>query len=372
MKKPRSLGPGSVLGVVSPASAVDAGKVRAGCAALEALGYRTKVFSHALTRGPLYYAGTVEQRVRNLHAAFADEEVDAVICSRGGWGSAELLPFLDAGLIGGSGKAFLGYSDHTSLHLWLLNECEMVSFQAPMVAADFCKAEGVDLASWRSALGGASEWSVGTAEGLRVLRAGRAEGMLTGGCLAIYAEALGTAYAPRARGGVLFLEDIGVKPYQWDRMLVHLRYAGMLDVDGIVLGDMGQSCSAEEQSLLEGAVLHALRDFGGPVAIGLRSGHVDGGKRDAAVWGAGKAGVRGRGEPADALCGGGNGRIGWRMAPTDREKAAMKGARRILGDGEAYSFDWGLWDGDGFAGGDVAGAGASGDGVGYGGLPADE
>ena len=226
LKKPRTLRKGSVLGVVSPASAAVAEKVWAGCAALEAVGYGVKVFPHALDRGPLYYAGRVEDRVADLHAAFADPEVDAVICTRGGWGSAELLPYLDAGLIGGSGKAFLGYSDHTSLHTWLGQRCGVVSFQAPMVAADWSKPGGVDLASWAAALGGVGEWSVG---GLRTLQAGEAEGVLFGGCLAILAEGLGTPYGVRAPGGVLFLEDIGVKPYQWDRMLVHLRFAGVLD-----------------------------------------------------------------------------------------------------------------------------------------------
>ena len=276
MRKPKALPPGGLLGIVSPASTPKPEKVAAGAAALEALGYRTRVFPHALDRGPLYYAGRMEDRLADLHAAFADDTVDAVICARGGWGSAELLPHLDRELIGGCAKPFLGYSDMTSLHVWLLNELELVSFQAPMVAADFSKPGGVDLVSWASALGGAASWELGPAEGLRVLRPGVAEGVLTGGCLAIYAEALGTPWAPKKRGGVLFLEDIGVKPYQWDRMLLHLRYAGMLEgVEGIVLGDMGQSCAPEEQVLLEAAVLHALGDFAGPVAIGLRSGHVD-------------------------------------------------------------------------------------------------
>jgi muramoyltetrapeptide carboxypeptidase len=75
---------------------------------------------------------------------------------------------------------------------------------------------------------------------------------------------------------VLFLEDIGTKPYQWDRMLLHLRYAGMLEnVTGIVFGDMRQCVAEREQELLEQAILHALRDFNGPIAVGLRSGHVD-------------------------------------------------------------------------------------------------
>jgi muramoyltetrapeptide carboxypeptidase len=250
--------------------------VDAGIHALHALGYRTKLFGHALDRGPLYYAGTAAQRVADLHAAFADPEVDAIICTRGGWGSAELLPLLDKELIRANPKAFLGYSDQTTLLLWLRNEAELISFQAPMVAADFSKADGVDLASWRAVLEGSPEWELGVADGLRVLRGGVAEGDLSGGCLAIYAESLGTPWAAPPSGGVLMLEDVGVKPYQWDRMLVHLRHAGMFEnVTGIVFGDMAQCGDASEQAAIEASILHALQDFNGPIGIGLRSGHVE-------------------------------------------------------------------------------------------------
>jgi muramoyltetrapeptide carboxypeptidase len=154
----------------------------------------------------------------------------------------------------------------------------MVSFQGPMVASDFSKETGPDMASWTSALIETEPWSLGPESGLRVLRAGSADGVLTGGCLAIYAEALGTPYAPEAKGGVLFLEDIGTKAYQWDRMLLHLRYAGILErVTGIVFGDMSANGTAEEMEGIEAALLHALKDFAGPIGIGLRSGHVDGG-----------------------------------------------------------------------------------------------
>jgi muramoyltetrapeptide carboxypeptidase len=275
--KPRRLRRGSLLAVVSPASTPKPELVAAGVAGLEALGYRVRVSPHTLDRGPLYYAGTLEDRLADLHAAFADPEVDGIICARGGWGSAELLPHLDRALIAAHPKPFLGYSDQTSLHLWLRNEIGLVSFQAPMVAADLARPDGADPVSWRAALEATEPWSLGTESGLRVLRAGNgvAEGDLHGGCLAIYAEALGTPFAPVARGGVLFLEDIGVKPYQWDRMLLHCRYAGLLEgVQGIILGDMAQSCLAEEHPLLEAAILHALAGFAGPIAIGLRSGHV--------------------------------------------------------------------------------------------------
>jgi muramoyltetrapeptide carboxypeptidase len=242
------------------------------------LGYRTKLFPHALAKGPLNYAGTAAERAADLHAAFADLEVDAVLCTRGGWGCAELLPLLDVGLVRANAKPFLGYSDVTTLHLWLRNQVGLVSFQAPMVAADFSKdgVEPADLASWAAALEGSDCWTLGAQAGMRVLRPGLAEGEVVGGCLSIVTESLGTPWAARWDAPVILaLEDIGTKPYQWDRMLVHLRNAGLLKrAAGIVFGDMAQCVTADEQAFLEETLLHTLADFAGPIAIGLRSGHV--------------------------------------------------------------------------------------------------
>jgi muramoyltetrapeptide carboxypeptidase len=274
--KPRALRSGATLAVLSPASAAKPELVERGMAHLQRLGYKTVLGAHALDSGPLYYAGKLEDRLRDFHAAFADPEVDGIVCTRGGWGSAELLPYLDATLIRSNPKAFIGYSDHTSLHCWLQNEADLLTFYGPMVAADFSRDDGAHLPSWQHSLTGDAAWALGEAEGLRVLRAGQAEGLVKGGCLSIFAEALGTPYAPRIeRDSILFLEDIGTKPYQWDRMLLHLRYAGIFEhVTGIVFGDMGQNVSSEEAEYLERAILHALRDFDGPIAIGLRCGHV--------------------------------------------------------------------------------------------------
>jgi muramoyltetrapeptide carboxypeptidase len=276
--KPAVLLPGATLAVLSPASTPKPDLVQRGISQLHALGYRTVLSPHALDSGPLYYAGTLEDRVNDLHAAFADSSIDGIVCTRGGWGSAELLPHLDAALIRANPKAFIGYSDHTSLHSWLQKEANLVSFYGPMVAADFAREDGADMASWRHSVQGDGSWSLGVADGLRVLRPGIAEGRLSGGCISMLAEALGTPYAPEMpTQSVLFLEDIGTKPYQWDRMLVHLRYSGLLDrVRGIVFGDMRQCVPPEEADYLERAILHSLRDFDGPIAIGLRCGHVYG------------------------------------------------------------------------------------------------
>lgn len=296
--KPPALKPGARIAIVSPASAANHDRVHAGIAALRALGFEPVLFPHALGAGPIYYAGTVEQRLHDLHAAFADPTIDAIACTRGGWGTAELLAYLDLDLIRANGKPFLGYSDHTSLHTWIARETGLVTFYAPMLSPDFARPDGVDLRSFTAALMETAPWQLGASDGLRLLRpalkdcrpssepaegersasapSSHAQGTLWGGCLAILAESLGTPYAPRPQAGILFLEDVTTKPYQWDRMLLHLRYAGLLDgVEAIVFGDMRQCVPDTEAALLEAALLHALRDFPGPIAIGLRSGHVD-------------------------------------------------------------------------------------------------
>ena len=265
------------MAVVSPASAAKAELVQRGCERLRGFGYEPVVMPHALDRGPLYYAGTAEDRVADLHAAFADESIEGVICTRGGWGSAELLPLLDRELVRANPKVFVGYSDHTSLHAWFWNECGMPTFYAPMVAADWSKGDGVDERTWRAAVEGDGVWGVGAEDGVKVLREGKAEGRLLGGCLSIVVEALGTPWALKMEEPtVLFLEDIGTKPYKWDRFLQHLKFAGGLkNVRGIVFGDMSANIEESETALLEAACLHALRDFEGPVTIGLKCGHVE-------------------------------------------------------------------------------------------------
>lgn len=267
--------------MLSPASAAKPELVEAGIDRLQHFGYKPVLMPHALARGPLYYAGTAEQRTRDMHSAFSDPDIEGLLCTRGGWGSAELLPALDANLVRANSKVFVGYSDHTSLHAWLWNELRMMSFYAPMVAADWSNLDGVHRTTWHAAVEAKSKWSVGSQDGLRTLRSGEAEGRLLGGCLSILTEALGTPWALRIdEPTVLFLEDIGTKPYQWDRMLQHLRAAGMLrHVRGIILGDMTANVKPEEIELLEAACLHALEDFAGPIAIGLRSGHVTGQNR---------------------------------------------------------------------------------------------
>jgi len=273
--KPSAVPSDALVAVVSPASTPKADKVEGGLQALRALGYAPQSADHILTRGPLYFAGTPEMRLRDLHHAFADDEVRAIFATRGGYGSNYLLDALDLDLIAESAKPLIGYSDLTAVQLWLLDQIELPVFHGPMVAADFSRADGVHLPSLQAALGG-KPYSVGAEEGMRTLHPGRARGTLYGGCLSILVALLGTPYEPQTEGKLLFLEDLNAKPYQIDRMLWQLRQAGKLDgVKGIVFGEMLDCLSpGAAPELLDEVILRAFEDFQGPIAIGLHSGHV--------------------------------------------------------------------------------------------------
>ena len=273
--KPSAVPSDALVAVVSPASTPQPDRCELGLEALRALGYAPQPADHILTRGPLYFAGTPEMRLRDLHHAFADDEVRAIFSSRGGYGSNHLLDALDLDLIAESAKPFLGYSDLTALQLWLLDQVQLPAFHGPMVAADFSREGGVHLPSLQAALGGQT-YSVGAEEGMRTLHPGRARGALYGGCLSVLVALLGTPYEPHTEGKLLFLEDVNARPYQIDRMLWQLAQAGKLDgVKGIVFGEMldCQSPGAPPE-LLDEVILRVFDQFRGPIAIGLRSGHV--------------------------------------------------------------------------------------------------
>jgi muramoyltetrapeptide carboxypeptidase len=277
--KPPPIALDAAISIVAPASSAKPERVDLGLAALRSLGYAPKPAPNALLREPLYFAGTPQQRLGDLHAAFADPDTAAIMSIRGGYGSNYLLDNLDLETIAVHPKPFFAYSDLTGIQLRLLDELGLPVFHGPMLAADFYLPNGVHLESFRAALAG-EPYSVGAAEGLRPLTPTAApsavRGTLYGGCLSILISLLGTPWEPSTEGALLFLEDTRVKPYQIDRMLWQLRNAGKLEgVRGIVFGEMLDCASSgAPASLLEEAILNALDGLDVPVAIGLRSGHV--------------------------------------------------------------------------------------------------
>jgi muramoyltetrapeptide carboxypeptidase len=223
--KPPAVAPDARVAVISPASSSKPERLARGIEALRARGYDAEFGKYAQGRQAPYFSGTAEQRLADLHAAFADSEVRAIFCTRGGYGSNYLLEDIDLDLIRDNPKPLFGYSDMTAVQTWLLDEVGLVSFHGPMVAADFAVDDGVHDASLDAALDG-DVVTASVAEGLRILRPGRAQGVIYGGCLSILTASLGTRFAPQTEGKLLFLEDVGAKPYQVDRMLRQLVLGG--------------------------------------------------------------------------------------------------------------------------------------------------
>jgi muramoyltetrapeptide carboxypeptidase len=273
--KPAFVNQSAVVSVVAPASFARPERVELGIERLRSLGFMPRTADNALARGPLFFAGTPEQRLADLHAAFADDDATAVMCLRGGYGSNYVLDGLDIELIRKHPKPFVAYSDLTGAQLYLLDKLGLPAFHGPMVAADFYREDGVHLPSFQAALAGET-YNLGSAEGMRSLKPGNAQGTLYGGCLSILVSLLGTPWEPATEDKLLFLEDTGAKPYQIDRMLWQLRSAGKLEgVRGVIFGEMLDCTSpGAAPELLTEAILSALRDFDGPIATGLRSGHV--------------------------------------------------------------------------------------------------
>jgi muramoyltetrapeptide carboxypeptidase len=273
--KPAPLVPGGLVRVISTASPADRDALGRGIAELERLGYRVRTGSTMQPEG--YFAGSTLRRKAEVEGALQDPDASAVICARGGYGTATLLDEIRLpGRI--RPKLLVGYSDVTMLQSYLWTRFRWTSLHGPMVAAGFNNGAGArsgyDLASFVDASAGKRDsWSL--ALDAEPLSRGEASGLLLGGCISLLETTLGTPWEFDTRGAILFLEDRGVKPYQLDRMLLHLVQAGKFrGVRGIVLGDFPdseppQECSPSVRDVCR-RILMPLRI---PIIFGAPIGH---------------------------------------------------------------------------------------------------
>lgn len=275
-RRPVALQPGHIVGIVAPASGFRREDFDAGCDRLQKLGYRP-YYSPSIFERDLYFAGSIERRIHELHEMFSRTEVRAILCARGGYGCNYLLPYLDLELIRANPKIFAGCSDVTTLLTYLCDHAGLVTFHAPMVAGDFSRPDGVDVDAWSAAVSSGKAYSRTFSQGeVQPLVEGNAAGILYGGCLSLLCASLGTPYEVHTEGSILFLEDRGEKPYQIDRMLMQLKLAGKFEgVAGIIFGEM-LDCGQQEGAdrTLHAVIMRILRDLGVPIAFGLKSGHV--------------------------------------------------------------------------------------------------
>lgn len=236
--KPSRLQPGMAIGIVSPSSGVRNDRLERGIAVIEAAGYRVVIGDHVFDRHG-YLAGTDPARAADLSSMFDRKDVDAVICARGGYGAARMLPLVDWDAVTRNRKLFIGYSDITTLHIALERRAGLVTIHGPMAASlgGEISASRADL-FWRNLTCADPLGRIDCAEAdVRTLMEGKATGRLAGGCIALLAAAVGTPDASDFAGRIVLLEDVDEAAYRIDRYLMQLLRAGILaQAAGFVIG----------------------------------------------------------------------------------------------------------------------------------------
>lgn len=281
MVRPRALRPGDRVAIVSPASPFDRAEFDAGVAEIRRLGFEPSWDDRVFARDPIV-SGTPSLRAQAFLDALRDPDVHAIVAVRGGYGSVEILPFIDARELREARKIICGYSDITSLLIHAVCNAGLVAFHGPMLDRRLSwGAKGYDSGSFLAAVTSAAPMGRLAPSGVSVLKDGIATGMLVGGTLTQLAASLGTPYAIRLDApSILFMEDVGERPYKLRRLLMQLHLAGVFaHVSGIVLGAMA-GCDESGGAPTACEAVSAFFDdvaggFTGPIVSGFPSGHGD-------------------------------------------------------------------------------------------------
>lgn len=243
---------------------------------MAARGYRLKIFPGVFEQTG-YLAGSDRARLDDLHGAFADDEVDAIMCLRGGYGTPRLLDKIDYALLARHAKPFVGYSDITALHLAIAKEAGFVTFHGPMLASEvLTERKPPTETSLRRLVRGqfkaGAELAHPSAWPLVSVGHGISQGRLMGGNLAMICALQGTRWALEAEGTILFIEDVNEPLYRIDRMLTQLRLSGKLaQLAGVLVGDF---VGIEVEAMMP-LLRQTFEPLGIPVVAGWRSGHCD-------------------------------------------------------------------------------------------------
>jgi muramoyltetrapeptide carboxypeptidase len=278
MIKPRALHQGDRLAIVAPASPFARDEFDAGIEEIRRLGF-VPVHDDTVFARQRYVAGPAEVRAAAIHAAWRDPTIAGVIGVRGGYGSAQLLPLLDRDAARSARKPFIGYSDVTSILTFLTIGCGVVSFHGPMLAGRLGRgADGYDRQSLLDAVCRREAMGELTAPALESIRGGEAAGPLVGGTLTQLLASLATPFAfDPPSGHVLFLDEVGERPYRLDRMVTQYRQAGLLArASAVVIGELPRCDEPSGEPSARAVMADLFCDFPGPVLIGFPSGHTVG------------------------------------------------------------------------------------------------
>ncbi len=282
--KPKRLNQGDTVAIIAPSSGADDKQFEKAIQNMTDLGFKPILGKHAREING-FLAGTDEQRIADIHWAFSDKEIDAVWCVRGGYGLSRILPRIDYALIKKNPKIFMGYSDITALHLAIHENTGLVTFHGPVASstyADYPKKYVINTLITPVVPDKIELSPDNVAKGTllyktQVITSGKARGRLIGGNLSLLSALAGTPYALRnIKGKLLFIEDVGERPYRLDRMFTQLKQSvNLKELAGIALG-IFEGCEAPDaksQTVID-VVKDQLGSLGIPVIYGLSFGHI--------------------------------------------------------------------------------------------------
>lgn len=275
MQKPKALRRGDRIALVAPASPFDRGEFDRGVGELSDLGFEP-VFDDRVFARKGYVAGEADLRAAAFMDAWCDPSVAALLAVRGGYGSVQLLPMLPPDVIRAHPKLFIGYSDTTAILTYLTQRCGLVAVHGPMIEGRLSRGPaGYDRASFLACVSRVAPMGEMPVDALLPIRDGEAVGCLTGGTLSQLVGSLGTPYAfDPPQGSVLFLEDVGERPYRIDRMVTQLRLAGIFErARAVIWGEMPRCDEPNGAPALRDVIAELFHRFQGPVVFGLPSGH---------------------------------------------------------------------------------------------------
>jgi muramoyltetrapeptide carboxypeptidase len=271
LARPAPLSKGDTIGVVAPSYAPYPAWLARGASAMQEAGYNV-LFESEVEKARRFQQREDEHRANSLMKMWSNPEVKAVIAATGGYGAVRVIPYLDPDVFRRNPKPFVGYSDITALHLWLMRRAQLRVFHGPTLDDLFPGGTDPAVASLLAALTNPRPEAKLGGPSIRAVRPGRAVGRLTGGNLSLVQQTIGTPYEIDTRGAILFLEETRDPMSFVDERLVHLRSAGLLrDVQGIVFGHL--SIDRCEEDEFADFLLDLLYDFNGPILMDFPAGH---------------------------------------------------------------------------------------------------
>lgn len=278
MIKPKKLSKGDTIGIISPASGIDRSLIMHSAELLESSGFKTKIGKYAYEKYS-YLAGPDNHRAEDINNFFADDKVDAIFCSRGGYGASRILNQIRYDIIKSNPKIFLGYSDITAIHCAIQKKCGVITFHGPMVSHMDISQNSYNTKYLIKAI--CSPKPIGKiqmankSDYLITVAPGKAIGKTAGGNLSLICSLMGTPYEIDIKDKILFFEDVDEAPYRIDRMLTQLLNAGKIqEAAGIAVG-VCEGCEPKEDGGLtvEDVIYDRLSKINIPVLYGLPISH---------------------------------------------------------------------------------------------------